>query len=61
MANKEPNAFKPQNKLCLVMVEASVSVAKSPSCLIHDPFLKTGRGRLKMVKFKKGSSRHRRV
>lgn len=38
MANKEPNAFKSQNQLCLVMVETSVSVAKSSSSLIHYPF-----------------------
>ena len=54
MANKEPNFFKPQNKLCLVMVEALVSVAKSPCSLIHYPFMETGREKLKIITFKKG-------
>lgn len=57
-ANKEPNFFKPQNKLCLVTAEASVSVAKSP-CVIHYPFLETGRERLKIITFKKGINTHK--
>lgn len=58
MAKKEPNFFKPQNKLCLVMTEASVSVAKSPCSLLHYPFLETERERLKIITFKKGINTH---
>lgn len=42
MANKEQNYFQPQNKLCLVMAEALVSVSKSPCSLIHYLILEAG-------------------
>lgn len=54
MAKKKPHFFKPQNYLCLVVVEAFVGVAKTPSCLIRYLTLETGRERLKMITLKKG-------
>lgn len=45
--NKKSNVFKPQNYLCLVMVEAVVGVAKTPS-LIHYLTLETGQKGFKL-------------
>lgn len=50
--NKKLNFLKPQNYLCLVMVEAFVGAAKTLS-VIHYLTLETGRKRLKMIIFKK--------